>query len=64
MMKIFIVALPTAVLAFAAGVWAGGVLHPKQAVAADAPLTISPLEMQRNMKPDDLSVQYMKGDFN
>jgi hypothetical protein len=34
------------------------------AVAADAPLTISPLEMQRNMKPDDLPVQYMKGDFN
>ena len=34
------------------------------AVAADAPLTIWPLEMQRNMKPDDLPVQYMKGDFN
>ena len=65
MMKIFIVALPTAVLAFAAGVWTGGVLHPKQAVAADAPLTIWPLEMQRNMKTEDLPVQYMKGgDFN
>ena len=64
MMKIILVALPTAILAFAAGVWAEGVVHPKQAVAADAPLTISPLEMQRNMKPDDLPVQYMKGDFN
>ena len=65
MMKIIIVALPTAVLAFAAGVWAGAALHPKQAVAADAPLTIWPLEMQRNMKTEDLPVQYMKdGDFN
>ena len=65
MMKIIIVALPAAVLAFAAGVWTGGVLHPKQAVAADAPLTIWPLEMQRNMKTEDLPVQYMKGgDFN
>ena len=59
-----VVALPTAVLAFTAGVWAQGALHPKQAVAAGAPLTISPLELQRNMKPDDLPVQYMKGDFN
>jgi len=64
MMKIILVALPTAILTFAAGVWAGGALHPKQAVAASAPLTISPLEMQRNMKPDELPVQYMKGDFN
>ena len=65
MIKIIFVALPTAVLAFAAGVWTGGVLHPKQAVAADAPLTIWPLEMQRNMKTEDLPVQYMRGgDFN
>ena len=42
-------------------VWTGGVLRPKQAIAADARL---PMEMQRNMKPDDLPVQYMKGDFN
>jgi len=64
MMKIILVALPTAILAFGAGVWAEGGRHPKQAVAASAPLTISPLEMQRNMKPDDMPVQYMKGDFN
>jgi hypothetical protein len=63
MMKIILVALPTAVLAFAAGLWAGGELHPRQAVAAGAPVTISPLEMQRNTKPSDLPVQYMKGDF-
>ena len=64
MMKIILVALPTAILAFAAGVWAEGVVHPKQAVAASVPLTISPLEMQRNMKLGDLPVQYMRGDFN
>jgi hypothetical protein len=56
-MKIIFVALSTAVLAFAAGVWTGGVLHPKQAVAADASPTIRPLEMERNMKTDDLPVQ-------
>jgi hypothetical protein len=64
MMKIILVALPTAVLAFAAGVWAEGERHPKQAIAAGAPVTISPLEMQRNTKPSDLPVQYMKGDYN
>jgi hypothetical protein len=37
MMKIILVALPTAVLAFAAGLWDGGELHPRQAVAAGAP---------------------------
>ena len=64
MMKIILVALPPAVLALWSWCMGRGVLHPKQAVAADAPLTISPSEMQRNMKPDDLPVQYMKGDFN
>jgi hypothetical protein len=64
MMKIILVALPTAVLAFAAGVWAQGERHPKQTVAVGAPLTISPSEMERNLKPDDLPIQYMKGDYN
>jgi len=60
MIKIILVALPTAVLAFAAGVWAEGERHPKHAVAAVAPLTISPSEMERNLKPDDLPAQYME----
>jgi len=64
MVKLILVALPTAVLAFAAGVWAEGERHPKQAVAIGVPLTISSSEMQRNMRPDDLPVQYMKGDFD
>jgi hypothetical protein len=63
MMKIIFVALPTAALAFTAGIWAGGELYPRKAVAAEAPVTISPLEMQRNTKPSDLPIQYMKGDF-
>jgi hypothetical protein len=64
MMKIILVALPTAVLAFAAGVWAQGERHPKPALAVGDPVTISPLEMQRSAKPSDLPVQYMKGDYN
>jgi hypothetical protein len=63
MMKIILVALPTAFLAFGAGMWAGGELNPRKAIAADAPATISPLEMQRNTKSGDLPIQYMKGDF-
>jgi hypothetical protein len=63
MNKIILVALPTAILAFAAGIWAGGVPHPRRAFAADASVTISPSEMQRNMNPSDLPIQYMKGDF-
>jgi hypothetical protein len=64
MIKIILVALPTAVLAFAAGVWAQGERHPIQTVAVSAPLTISPSEMERNLKPGDLQIQYMKGDYN
>jgi hypothetical protein len=44
MIQLILVALPTAVLAFAAGVWAEGERHPKQAVAIGVPLTISPSE--------------------
>ena len=64
MMKIILVVLPTAILGFGAGVWAQGERHPKQAVAVDAPLTITPSEMQRSIKPNDLPAQYMKGDYN
>jgi hypothetical protein len=64
MTKIILVAVPTAFVAFAAGVWAEAESRPKQAVAVQAPLTITPSEMQHNIKPDDLPVQYMKGDYN
>jgi hypothetical protein len=42
MIKHILVALPTAVLAFAAGVWVEGERHPKQAVAIGVPLTHLP----------------------
>lgn len=62
MMKIILVAVPTAVLAFTAGVWTAGGRHPEPTVGAR--LTILPSEMERNLKPGDLPVQYMKGDYN
>ena len=62
MMKIILVAVPTAVLAFIAGAWTEGGRHPKPTVGAH--LTISPSEMERNLKTGDLPVQCMKGDYN
>ena len=66
MMKIILVALPTAVLAFSAGIWTEATMagNRRQISAAGTPSTISPAEMQRNLKPDDLPVQFMKGDYN
>jgi hypothetical protein len=67
MMKIILVAATTAVPAFAAGIWAQATLtdgHHAETRGIYTPSTISPFEMQRNVKPDDLSIQYMQGDFN
>jgi hypothetical protein len=64
-MKIILVALPAAVLGFSAGIWAEPTIvgnHPSKVVVG--PAIISPLEMHRNIKPDDLPVQYMQGDYN
>ena len=59
MMKIIPIAVPIAVLAFAAGVWTDPGRHPKKTIALSAPLMISPSEMPRNLKPDDdIPVQY------
>jgi hypothetical protein len=53
------------VVAFPAGMWAHAALSGRHAIEISAaPSTVSPSEMQRAMKPDDLPVQYMKGDFN
>jgi hypothetical protein len=65
MMKIILVALPTAVLGFSAGIWAEPTIvgnHESKVVVS--PAIISPLEMHRNIKPNDLPVQYMQGDYN
>jgi|307.fasta_scaffold2193898_1 hypothetical protein len=65
MVKIIPVVVATAIASFAAGVWTQGKLAvPATATAATAASTISPFEMQLSVKPRDLPVQYMQGDFN
>jgi hypothetical protein len=64
MVKIILIVAATAVPAFGAGIWTATVVeHPRIRVVS-APSTISPSEMHRRVKPDDLPVQYMQGDFN
>ena len=66
MVKIIPVVIATAIAGFGAGVWTQGKLAgaPVTGTAATTASTISPLEMQRAVKPSDLPVQYMQGDFN
>jgi hypothetical protein len=65
MVKIVPVVIVIAVASFGAGVWTQGKLAgaPVTATAATAS-TISPFEMQLTVKPRDLPIQYMQGDFN
>jgi hypothetical protein len=65
MVKIIPVVVATAIASFAAGVWTQGKFAvPVTATAATTASTISPFEMQLTVKPRDLPVQYMQGDFN
>jgi hypothetical protein len=65
MVKTVAVVVAIAITSFAAGVWTQGKLAaPVATAAATTASTISPLEMQLTVKPRDLSVQYMQGDFN
>jgi hypothetical protein len=75
MLKMILIVVATAVLAFAAGIWAESTMashHLAKANAVKAPSdtsatstpTISPHEMHLKVKPNDLPVQYMQGDFN
>jgi hypothetical protein len=67
MVKIILVAVTTAVPAFAAGIWTQATLtdgHHAETRGISIPSTISPFEMHRNVKPGNLPVQYMQGDFN
>jgi hypothetical protein len=66
MIRIIPVAIATAIASFGAGVWAQGKLAgaPVTATAATTASTISPFDMQLGVKPRDLPVQYMQGDFN
>ena len=66
MVKIIPVVCATAIASFGAGVWTQGKLAgaPATGTAATSASTISPFEMQLTVKPRDLPVQYMQGDFN
>ena len=58
---------PGATISYATGFWTAGTFaghRTTEANAASTPVTLSPFDMQRNVKPSDLPVQYMRGDFN
>jgi hypothetical protein len=67
MIKSIVIVVAAAVPAFGAGIWTQATLaehqRPETRVVS-IPSTILPLEMHRKVKPDDLQVQYMEGDFN
>jgi hypothetical protein len=66
MLKTALIVAATAVLSFGAGIWTEATLaehHRTETGAVSIPSTISPAEMHRKVKPDDLPVQYMQGDF-
>ena len=65
--KMALIVAATAVLAFVAGIWTASTMarpRPAEASAVISPSTISPYDMQLKVKPHDLPVQYMQGDFN
>ena len=76
MLKMILIVVATAVLAFAAGIWAestmashhlakaNAVSAPTDTSATSTPPTISPYEMHLKVKTHDLPVQYMQGDYN
>jgi hypothetical protein len=68
MVKIILIIVGTAVPAFGAGLWTQATLaehqHVGTRVVVSTPSTLSPSEMHRNVKLDDVPVQYMQGDFN
>ena len=67
MVRMIVIAVATALPAFGVGVWTQATLaeHQRpQTRVLSIPSTISPFEMHRKVRPDDLPVQYMQGDFN
>ena len=62
MIKITLVGIVVAVVGFAAGIWTRETFFQWPALTAGNVSTISPSEMHRNLKSDDVPVQYMKGD--
>jgi hypothetical protein len=67
MTKFVLAVVLTAIPAFAAGMWTQGTLaqhHAAETIPANNLSTISPSDMHRKVKPNDLPIQYMQGDFN
>jgi hypothetical protein len=56
MLKMILVVVATAILAFAAGVWTKSTVLATSALAP-APATLSPAEMHLKVQPSDLPVQ-------
>ena len=67
MVKTTLIVVATAIPSFGAGFWTELTVADHQrtetSVVSHAS-TISPFEMHRKVKPNDLPVQYMQGDFN
>jgi hypothetical protein len=67
MVKTTLIVVATAIPAFGAGFWAEATLAEHQRTETKVvgiPSTISPFELHHKVKPSDLPVQYMVGDFN
>ena len=66
MVKIILIVVATAVPAFGAGIWTATLVEHQRTETGvvSTSSTISPSEMHRKVKPDDLPIQYMQGDFN
>ena len=65
MVKTTLIVVATAIPAFGAGFWAEATLADHQRTeVVGIPATISPSELHHKVKPSDLPVQYMEGDFN
>jgi len=67
MVRRTLIVVAAAVLGFAGGIWTQVTLAKRQTTEtgpAHISSTISPLDMHREVKPGDLPIQYMEGDFN
>jgi hypothetical protein len=67
MLKATVAVVAAAIPAFGAGMWTESTLAEYQRTetrVVTTTSTISPSEMHGKVKPDDLPVQYMQGDFN
>jgi hypothetical protein len=67
MVRRILIVVATTVFGFALGIWTQVTLakrHTTETEPANISSTLSPLEMHREVKPGDLPIQYMEGEFN